>query len=149
MPSVARVAVLTSANPPNSEQVKRREAAARALRLELTEFPISMSEQLPAAFSKMTETRAEAVLVHSTLWFVDANSVAALALKHRLPAIHNLREFALAGALMYAACVGCARRTIYSLPRARCAPYVLHPVMHFPSNSERRHVRFIDCEAPH
>ena len=42
---------------------------------------------------------------------------------------------------------GCARRTIYSLPRARCAPYVLHPVMHFPSNSERRHIRFIDCEA--
>ena len=45
------------------------------------------------------EARADAVLVHSTLWFVDANKVAALALKHLLPAVHNLREFAVAGAL--------------------------------------------------
>ena len=99
VPSLARVALLTSANSRNSEEMKkRREATARALRLELTEFPINTSEQLAASFTKITEARAEAVLVHSTLWFVDANNVAALALKHLLPAVHNLREFAVAGA---------------------------------------------------
>jgi putative ABC transport system substrate-binding protein len=40
-------------------------------------------------------------LFRGTLWFLDANQVAALVLKHRRPTIHNLREFALlAGALM-------------------------------------------------
>jgi putative tryptophan/tyrosine transport system substrate-binding protein len=99
VPSLTRVAVLTSANSHNSEEVKRREATAMALKFDLTEFSVNTSEELSTSFSKITEARAGAVLVHSTLWFIDANKVAALALKHRLPMAHNLREFAVAGAL--------------------------------------------------
>jgi putative tryptophan/tyrosine transport system substrate-binding protein len=100
MPPLVRVAVLTTANSPHSEQVQRTEMAARALKLQLTEFPISGPEQLAAAFAKMQEAGAEAVLFRFNLWFVDASQVADLVLKHRLPTIHNLRQFAEAGALM-------------------------------------------------
>jgi putative ABC transport system substrate-binding protein len=48
----------------------------------------------------MDEMGMRAALFRGTLWFLDANQVAALVLKHRLPTIHNLREFAFAGALM-------------------------------------------------
>jgi putative ABC transport system substrate-binding protein len=44
--------------------------------------------------------RADAVLFRGTLWFIDPVDVASLVLKYRLPTIHNLREFAEAGALM-------------------------------------------------
>jgi len=100
LPQLVRVAVLTTANSPHSEQVQRTEMAARALKLQLTEFPISGPEHLAAAFAKMHEAGADAVLFRFNLWFIDAKQVADLVLKHRLPTIHNLRQFAEAGALM-------------------------------------------------
>jgi putative ABC transport system substrate-binding protein len=99
IPALTRVAVLTSATSRSSEEGKRREATAKSLKIDLMEFPVNAAGELAASISKIAETRAGAVLVHSSLWFVDANNVAALTLKNRLPMIHNLREFAMAGAL--------------------------------------------------
>jgi putative ABC transport system substrate-binding protein len=48
----------------------------------------------------MKQADVGAVLFRGTLWFIDANQIAALVRKHRLPTIHNLREFVNAGALM-------------------------------------------------
>jgi len=100
LPKLVRVAVLTNATSPDSEQTKRAEGAAQTLRLKLTEFPISASDQLTAAFAAMKQADMGAVLFRGTLWFIDATQVAALVRKHRLPTIHNLREFVEAGALM-------------------------------------------------
>jgi putative tryptophan/tyrosine transport system substrate-binding protein len=100
LPSLVRVAVLTNANSPVRDDMKRLETAARTLRLELTEFPISGSEQLATTFAMMSKARAGAVLVSPTLWFIDATQLAALALKHRHATIHNLRQFAEAGVLI-------------------------------------------------
>ena len=100
LPSLVRVAVLTNANSPDREDMKRLDTAARTLRLELTESPISGSEQLAATFATLSKARAGAVLVSPTLWFIDAKQLAALALKHRQPTIHNLRQFAEAGVLI-------------------------------------------------
>jgi hypothetical protein len=47
----------------------------------------------------LSKARAGAVLVSPTLWFIDAKQLAALALKHREPTIHNLRQFAEADSL--------------------------------------------------
>src|SRR3954453_584720 len=99
-PSLKAVAVLRNANAADNEQAQRTAAAAQALRLDLKEVPVSRSEQLPRAFEMMDEMGMRAALFRGTLWFLDANQVAALVLKHRLPTIHNLREFAFAGALM-------------------------------------------------
>ena len=100
LPSLVRVAVLTNANSPDRDDMKRLETAARTLRFELTEFPISGSEQLASTFAMMSKARAGAVLVSPTLWFIDAKQLAALALKYRHATIHNLRQFAEAGVLV-------------------------------------------------
>ncbi len=100
-PALARVAVLTNPNsPPDGEQAKQTEAAAGALRLALTEYSISGPDQLRATFERMNGAREEAALFRGTLWFLDARHVGALVRAHRLPTIHNLREFPEAGALM-------------------------------------------------
>jgi putative ABC transport system substrate-binding protein len=100
LPSLERVAVLTNANSPDREDMKRLESMARTLRLDLTEIPISGSEELPAVFVRGSKVRVGAVLVSPTLWFIDARQLAALALTHRLATIHNLRPFAEAGVLI-------------------------------------------------
>ena len=100
LPSLGRVAILTNANSADRDDMKRIDPAVRRLRLEVTEFPISGSEQLATTFEAISKGRTGAVLVSPTLWFIDAKQLAALALKHRLPTIHNLRQFAEAGVLV-------------------------------------------------
>src|SRR4051794_2164698 len=49
LPALVRVAVLTNANSPiHGEQLQQTEAAARALRLELTEYPSARPTSFPA-----------------------------------------------------------------------------------------------------
>jgi putative ABC transport system substrate-binding protein len=100
LPSLARVAVLTNADSVDIEQAQWTKAAARSLRIDLTEYSIRSPEQLLVAMAAIGDARTQAVLFRGTLWFLDAKQVAALALSHRLPTIHNLREFPQAGALM-------------------------------------------------
>ena len=100
-PSLTRVALLTNAkSPPKAEQLRETEATARRLEIELQEFAISGPDELRDAFVRIKEALAEAVLFRGTLWFIDAKSIAALVRELRMPTIHNLREFADAGALM-------------------------------------------------
>jgi putative ABC transport system substrate-binding protein len=102
IPSLSRVAVLTSsrADAISVEQVDRRRTAAKDLQIELFEIGISDSEQIGDAFSKISQAHVGAVLVSGTLWFVNAGTIAQLAIELRLASITNLREFASAGALM-------------------------------------------------
>ena len=101
LPALTRVAVLTNPNSPiHDEQLQQTQAAARALGLELTEYPISGPDQLSGVFDRMNRAKEGAALFRGTLWFLDATQVATLVLKHRMPSVHNLREFPQAGALM-------------------------------------------------
>jgi ABC-type uncharacterized transport system substrate-binding protein len=100
LPSLARVGVLANASSPNTEETTRLEAAIRGLHLALTESRISRSEQLAPAFAAMKQAGMGAVLFRYDLWFIDPKQVAALVHQHRLPTMHNLRQFVEAGALM-------------------------------------------------
>jgi len=101
LPALTRVAVLTNPNSPiHDDQLHQTQAAARALGLELTEYPISGPDQLSGVFDRMNRAKEGAALFRGTLWFLDATQVATLVLKHRMPSVHNLREFPQAGALM-------------------------------------------------
>ena len=102
VPSLTRVAVLTSgrAGAVSTEQINRRQAAAQALQIALFEVPISDGAEIGEAFSKISQARVGAVLISGTLWFVNAPMVARLAIERNLVSITNLREFAHAGALM-------------------------------------------------
>jgi len=66
----------------------------------LFDIPISDGAQIDEAFSKIRQARVGAVLISGTLWFVNAATVARLAIEQRLASVTNLREFANAGALM-------------------------------------------------
>ena len=100
MPAVVRVALLTNAHSSDGDLVKRNEPAARALGFELTDFPIGAPDQLEAAFAKMSDSGAGAAICSANLWFINATQVAALSQQHRLPTVHNLRQFTEAGAFM-------------------------------------------------
>jgi putative tryptophan/tyrosine transport system substrate-binding protein len=102
IPSLTRVGYLTKASNAASktEQDLRREAAARTLRLEVVPITVDKADQLPAVFATIKDTRAGAILVSQTLYFVDLKAVATLALQHRVAAIGSQREFAEAGPLM-------------------------------------------------
>ena len=64
------------------------------------EIAISDGAEIGDAFSKISRARVGAVLISGTLWFVNAATVARLAIEQRLASVTNLREFANAGALM-------------------------------------------------
>ena len=82
--------MLTNPNSPiHGEQLQQTEAAARALGLELTEYPISGPDQLSGVFERMSRAKEGAALFRGTLWFLDATQVATMVLKHRMPSVHN------------------------------------------------------------
>src|SRR5436190_5282692 len=94
LPGLTRVAVLINPNSPiHDEQLHQTQAGARALGLELTEYPISAPDQLSGLFERMSRAKEGAALFRGTLWFLDAPQVATLLLTHRMPSVHNLREF--------------------------------------------------------
>jgi putative tryptophan/tyrosine transport system substrate-binding protein len=100
LPSLARVGVLANASSPKTEETTRLEAETRALHLALTESRINRAEQLAPAFAAMSQAGMGAVLFRYDLWFIDPKQVAALVRQHRLPTMHNLRQFVEAGALV-------------------------------------------------
>ena len=100
LPSLTRVGVLANANSPSTEETARLEAATRPLHLALTESRIDRSEQLAPVFAAMKQAGTGAVLFRYDLWFIDPKQVAALVRQHRLPTMHNLRQFVEAGALV-------------------------------------------------
>jgi putative ABC transport system substrate-binding protein len=100
LPSLTRVGVLANANSPSTDDTARLEAATRPLRLTITESRINRSEQLAPAFAAMKQAGVGALLFRYDLWFIDPKQVATLVREHRLPTMHNLRQFVEAGALV-------------------------------------------------
>jgi putative tryptophan/tyrosine transport system substrate-binding protein len=88
-PGLTRVGVLAnrSADPAVAEELA---AAARTLGLRLQTFEVSTSGEMPEAFRAMTQAHVDAVLVRADPLVLDPQSAqsAALALRHRLPAIY-------------------------------------------------------------
>lgn len=76
------------------------ESAAQGLGVGLHTVDVSTLDHLGGAFAAMSKKRVGAVIVRGSLFFIGRHQVADLALKHRLPAIHQFKEFAQAGLLM-------------------------------------------------
>src|SRR5262249_54096633 len=84
----------------STDETARLEVATRPLHLALTESRVNTSEQLGSALAAMKQAGMGAVLFRHDLWFIDPKLVAALVRQHRLPTMHNLRQFVQAGALV-------------------------------------------------
>ena len=77
------------------------QAAARTLGLQLVVVYLRTDSDLETAFASFSQQHFGAVLfTNSTFFARRTEQLAALAARHVLPAIGQLREFALAGGLM-------------------------------------------------
>jgi putative tryptophan/tyrosine transport system substrate-binding protein len=82
-------------------QLKSAQDAARAVGLKLEVMDASTERDIDAAFARMVELRAGALVVFSDPFlFSRREQIVALAAGHALPAIYSLREFVAAGGLM-------------------------------------------------
>jgi putative ABC transport system substrate-binding protein len=100
LPQLSRVALLWEAT---GAGIGRRELedAARSLGVQLQTLEVRSPEELPRAFQKAVEGRAEALHVAETAMLgAHLPQIADLAVKSRLPAIGQLRPSAEAGLLM-------------------------------------------------
>ena len=103
LPKLSRVGVLRNPKSPGYDVAKGQiEAAARRLKLEVKDFPVSHPEDLPPTFAAMSQAAVGAILVRRDVLVVEPNraEVVALAAQRRLPAMYNFRQFPDSGGLM-------------------------------------------------
>ena len=102
LPGQTRVAVLwNSGNPISEPELRKTEAAARSLGLQLQSLGVRDPREFASAFSSMKTERAGALFVLSdAMFFGQRKEIVDLAASNRLPLVAHLREFADAGGLM-------------------------------------------------
>jgi putative ABC transport system substrate-binding protein len=102
MPTLSNVAVLWNPEVHDSRVVfKETQTAAQALGLRLQSLEVRSPAEFDQAFAAMTSAHAEAlVVISNALFFSHRGQLAALAVRHRLPAMFHSREYAEAGGLM-------------------------------------------------
>jgi putative ABC transport system substrate-binding protein len=102
LPTALVMAVLVNPAESLSEsQVRVSLAAAKTLGLELHVLNASIERDFDAAFAKLTELRAGGLTIGgSALFSSHIEQLAALTVRHRIPAVYQRREFAAAGGLM-------------------------------------------------
>jgi len=103
VPTATIVALLV--NPTSTalaETITRElEAAARTLGLELHVLHASSEDEIDAAFATLIQLRAGALVIGADPLFNSrSEQLAALTIRHRVPAIYQFREFVSAGGLM-------------------------------------------------
>jgi putative tryptophan/tyrosine transport system substrate-binding protein len=101
VPSATTMALLVNPTNPNAEtQSRNTTEAARSLGLELHVLHASAERDFDAAFAKLHELKASALIIAQDVYF-NAESVrlAVMTIRHAIPAIYPLREFAVAGGL--------------------------------------------------
>src|SRR2546423_13082 len=77
------------------------QAAAQTLGHELFVAKASSERDIDAAFAELAQRRVGAILVGNDVFFYSRREqIVALAARHTIPAIYNVREFAQAGGLM-------------------------------------------------
>jgi putative tryptophan/tyrosine transport system substrate-binding protein len=101
VPSATTIAMLLNPTNPNSEtQLKDTQEAARRLGLELQILNASVERDFDAAFAKLGELKASALIIGQDVYFnAESARLAALTVRHAIPAIYPLPEFAAAGGL--------------------------------------------------
>ena len=103
VPSAAGIAVLVNPTSPAFAEplVRQLQAAAQVRKLRLPVLRASSEPEFEFAFASLAELRAGALLIGSDP-FLNSRSeqLAAIALRYRMPTMHQIREFPAAGGLM-------------------------------------------------
>lgn len=101
VPRAASIALLVNPTNPNSEtQSRNTQEAARRLGLQLPILNASAESDFNNVFAKLRELKASAMIIAQDVYFnAESGQLAALTLRHKIPAIYPLHEFAEAGGL--------------------------------------------------
>ena len=102
IPTGAVVAVLLNPTSPTADsQFKQLQEAARTLALRLHVLHASTDGDFDGVFATLLQLRPKGLVVASDTFFAThSEQLAALTARHAMPAIHQSRDFALAGGLM-------------------------------------------------
>jgi ABC-type uncharacterized transport system substrate-binding protein len=102
VPTAAEVAVLVNPTSPTADsQLRNLQAAARALGLQLHVLHASAERDFDTVFATLLQLRAGGLVVSSDGFFAThSEQLAALTIRHAVPAIHQSRDFTIAGGLM-------------------------------------------------
>ena len=102
VPTATLIAVLLNPGVPTFEtQLNDVQEAARAVGQQIHILHASSEREIDAAFVKMVEVRAGALLVAADpIIFSQRDRLVALAARYAIPAIYELREYAGIGGLM-------------------------------------------------
>jgi putative ABC transport system substrate-binding protein len=102
VPSASIVALLINPSHPAAETASKDiQAAARTLGLESSILHASTEHDFDTVFATLAQVRAGALVIGADAFFVSrSEQLAALTVRHAVPAISLSREFAVAGGLM-------------------------------------------------
>ena len=102
VPKLHHVALLSNpANPAQALAISDLKAAAQALGVQILPVQARGPDDFDAAFAQMTRNRMQALLVVAdSLFILHRARLADLALRHRLPTMHGVRENVEAGGLI-------------------------------------------------
>ena len=102
VPTATVVAVLINPTSPTADlQMRNLQAAAHALGLQLHVLHASAVRDFDTVFAALLEQRAAGLVVASDGFFAThSEQLAVLTVRHAVPAIHQSRDFSIAGGLM-------------------------------------------------
>jgi putative ABC transport system substrate-binding protein len=102
VPTVTIIALLINPTNPNAEKLSRdHQVAADTLGLQLHVLHARNERDFDAVFATVMQLRAGALVIGADTFFISrSRELAALALRHAVPAIFQYREFAASGGLM-------------------------------------------------
>jgi putative ABC transport system substrate-binding protein len=102
VPAAAIIALLLNPTNPNAETLLRNhQSAARTLDLQLRVVHASTERDFDTAFATLIQMRAGALVIGPDTFFISqSKQLAALTVRHAVPAIFQYREFPVAGGLM-------------------------------------------------
>jgi putative ABC transport system substrate-binding protein len=102
VPTATVVAVLINPTSPSADsQLRNLQAAARALGLQLHVLHASTERDFDSVFETLLQLRAGGLVVASDTFFAThGEQLAALTVRHAVPAIHQSRDFTIAGGVM-------------------------------------------------
>jgi putative ABC transport system substrate-binding protein len=102
IPAAGVFAVLVNPTSPTAEsQLRNLQSAAGALGLKLHVLHASAARDLETVFATLSQLRASGLVIASdTFLGTHGEQLAALAVRHAVPAVHQSRDFTIAGGLM-------------------------------------------------
>jgi ABC-type uncharacterized transport system substrate-binding protein len=102
IPTGSIIAVLINPTSPTADsQLRNLQAAARALGSQLHILHASTERDFDAVFATLSQLRPRGLVIASDTFFAThSEQLAALTVRHAVPAIHQSRDFTIAGGLM-------------------------------------------------